>query len=71
MKWSWMIKMEKSFIPAFIADPKVEKESLSIEVTEKTVIFYMDKILKDGRHIYNKISIDKNEIKEFLDEALE
>ncbi len=62
--------MKKEFIPEFISDPKVEKESLEIEVKENRVIFLMLKTLKDGRNIYNEIEIDKAEIKGFLEEEL-
>ena len=62
--------MKREFIPGFVRDPKVEKESLEIEVTDRQVVFFMLKNLVDGRQIYNKIIIDKDEIKEFMEEVL-
>lgn len=62
--------MKKEFKPGLIKDPKVEKESLEIEVTDRQVVFLMLKTLKDGRNIYNEIAIDKAEIKGFLEEEL-
>ncbi len=62
--------MKKEFIPKYIKDPKVRSEILEIEVLEKNIVFFMNKDLVDGRHIYNQIVIDKEEIKEFLEEAL-
>ena len=62
--------MKKEFIPKYIKDPKVRAETLEIEILEKSVVFLMDKNLVDGRYIYNQIVIAKDEIKEFLEEAL-
>ena len=62
--------MKKEFIPKYIKDPKVRAETLEIEILEKNVVFLMNKNLVDGRHIYNQIVIDREEIKEFMEEAL-
>ncbi len=62
--------MKKEFIPKYIKDKKVRRETLEIEVLEKSVVFFMDKTLVGGKRIYNQIVIDKAEIKEFLEEAL-
>lgn len=62
--------MEKKFIPRAINDPNVKMESMTIEITKNLVIFFMEKDLVDGRHIYNKTVIDKTEIKEFFEENL-
>ena len=61
--------MKKEFIATKI-NHNATYESIEIDIQEEEITFLMVRKLNSGKIIYNQIVIDKDEIKEFLEEAL-